>query len=100
MLLPVVFNSNEGTAQTVSLLAPASTQQQWNTRNRGTYRYSVQRGITDSSVPKTAGDKWPAPARRLTQTRLGVAEWKTGDQTSISLASLHFFTYALLTTAL
>ena len=37
---------------TVSMLAPASTQQQGNTHNRGTYRYSVQRGTMDSSVHK------------------------------------------------
>ena len=53
------------------MLAPDSTQQQGKTHNRGTCRYSVQRGTTDSSVRKTAGDKWPAPARRLTRTRLG-----------------------------
>ena len=54
----------------------------------------------DSSVPKTAGDKWPAPARRLTQTHSDAAEQKTSDQVSIPLDSLHLLTYALLTTAL
>ena len=66
------------------MLAPASTQQQGNTNNRGTYRCSLQGGTTDS-VHKTVGDKWPAPARRLTQTHLSAAAQNTGDQKSLSL---------------
>ena len=69
---------------TVSMLAPASTQQQGNTNNRGTYRCSLQGGTTDS-VHKTVGEKWPAPARRLTQTHLSAAAQNTGDQKSLSL---------------
>ena len=67
------------------MLAPASTHQQGNTHNRGTYRYSVQRETTDSSGHKTAGDMWPAPARRLSQTHMRAAVEKTGDKISIPL---------------
>ena len=41
---------------TVRTLAAVSTQQQGNTHNRGTYRYSVQRDTTDSSVHQTSGE--------------------------------------------
>ena len=66
------------------MLAPPSTQWQENTNNRSTYRCSLQGGTTDS-VHKTVGDKWPAPARRLTQTHLSAAAQNTGDQKSLSL---------------
>ena len=72
---------------TVSMLAPVSTQQQGKTHNHGTYGYIAQRGTTDSSVYKTAGDKWPAPATRLKQTHLGAAVEKIGNKISIPLRS-------------
>ena len=65
VLLPV-FITKEGTGQSVCSRQP--TQQQGKgTHMCGTYRYNVQRGTMDSSVHKTAGDKWQASARRLTQ---------------------------------
>ena len=38
------------------------------------------------SVLKTTGDRWRAPARRLMQTHLGAAVWKTGDKYSRTLS--------------
>ena len=67
------------------MLAPAGKQKQWNTNNRGTYRYSVLRGTTDTSIHQTASDNWPASARRLTQTHLGAAVQEIGNKISIPL---------------
>ena len=64
---------------TVSMLAPDSTEQQGSTNNRGTYRCSLQGGTMDS-VHKTVGDKWPASAGRLTQKHLSAAVQNTGEK--------------------
>ena len=38
------------------------------------------------SVHRTTGGRWRAPAKRLIQTHLGAAVWKTGDKKSRSLS--------------
>ena len=76
------------------LVSTETKAQQRNTHNHGTYRYSVRRGTTDSSVHKTTGDKWLVPARRLTQTHFGAVVQKTGDKIPIPLRSqIDFFRF-------
>ena len=65
------FNTNEGTEQSACWRQPAQS-------SKGTHTTVARIDVASNAGPRTAvfhkittGDKWPAPARRLTQNTFG-----------------------------